>query len=203
MKHLNLRRLNILGIDIVATFAISASMVAAWMFFIKPSLSRTVHDVEASHQLADVRKLASDETRRLAAAQAELIRVKRELQAYQQPCWTDPDRNARIQQLFTIGKNHELDIESIEPSEAETIGGRKAMPLRLLARGSTTELIATLTSIRTEMPDIVLRTLEVSPAPDPTLRYVIVSAELLWIPPVTPAPPSTPTPPNQSVSSIR
>lgn len=176
----------LLKIDLAGLACVASAALIAWLTLVSPALERKHAENHAALQLPEARKLSADEARQLAHSEAELRRVKRELESYQHPSWTNPDRNHRIESLISIGRAHHLDVESVEPGEAETIASRRAMPLRLFARGRTTALNATLSALRTQMPDLILRSLDLTPVDDPVKPHLLISAEFLWIPPVIP-----------------
>lgn len=158
---------------------------------IRPAHQRIADNAVAAIELSSERDLAGTLARQLAARQAELRRLRAELDTFDHKCWSDTDRSRRIEGLFQTARGEGMTVEGVEPSDAERVGGRRVLPMRLAARSEFGPLVRTLNKLRQSQPDVVLRTLDTVPAPTGE-GQLLINAEFLWVPAPTPSPqPST------------
>lgn len=178
-----------------ATLVVLAGLtVAAWVFVLGPDLSRSSQDAEARIDLAEVRSHAAESSRALAAVQTGVARARLELDTYNQPCWSDSDRSRRLEWLYRVSRAAGLKIEGVEPGEAETVSNRRGLSMRLNGRGDYASIQNALHDLRTAMPDVVLRHIELNALSNGTTASsaaeaaeITVSMELLWLPVATAA----------------
>lgn len=179
-------------IDATAVLALATATALTWAFYISPALSRSQLEASAAERIVPLRRESVELSRQLAAAQADVIRVRHALTAYDQPCWTDPDRSRRMERLYALAKSAGLNVEGVEPLETETVALRRALPIRMTARGPFHAALSAIADTRRSMPDIVLRSLDLLEAGG-SGRELTVGVEWLWVPP-QPDPSTTPAP---------
>jgi hypothetical protein len=170
---------NPLKLDVAAVTLLAVVTGSAWMA-LRPMLSRSADESRAASSLVKERRNASDLSRQLAMAQTELRSSRRELETLSQPAWGDLDRSRRIEGLYRVARESGLKLDGINPGEPETTAGRRGLSLRLAGRGKYAALTATLAAIRQANPDMVIRSIDLSPAPN-SATEVGVNAEILWV----------------------
>lgn len=188
-------------LDAAAVVALAAATALTWMLYINPALSRSHREASAAERIVPLRRESVELSRQLAAAQADVIRVRHALTGYEQPCWTDPDRSRRMEKLYALAKSSGLNVEGVEPMEAESVALRRALPIRMTARGPFHATLAALADTRRAMPDIVLRSLDLLEAGG-SGRELTVGVEWLWVPP-QPDPVTAPSSPAPASTATR
>lgn len=168
-------------LDLIGAAVLLAVTAGLYFGVIGPARERWLTREATVQGLRSEREVASTLARSLSVRQAELRRLREQLEGFHHTCWAEQDRSRRIEWLLQLARTDGLTVESIEPAEGDTVAGRRVVPLRLTARGEFTALRQTLQRLRVSMPDVVLRSLEIvaSPAAE---THLLISADLLWVP---------------------
>jgi len=178
--------------DICATLLLAALTAAAWRGVLQPALSRSAGEIEAAREVVAHRADSADLARQLSAAQSDLRLTRDALSVFNQPGWTDSDRSRRIELVYTAARNAGVQVEGVEPSDAERVGGRRVLPMRLSGRGEYVSILRVIADIRRNQPDVVIRTMDIVSLPGGD-GQLFLTAELLWVPPAAqPGKPATP-----------
>lgn len=178
---------DILRHQVVAWTLLAGITVVCWLFLASPALSRSQRESDARAKLEPARKLASDGSRALAAAQADLSRTRAEFESFNQPAWAETDLSRRLEWFYGISRSAGLKVESVEPADVEILGGRRGLPLRLAARGTCAAVENALREFRSAMPDVVLRSADLTALPNPSMlseteaRQLVANFEFVWI----------------------
>jgi len=168
--------------DICATLLLAALTAAAWRGVLQPALSRSAGEIEAAREVVAHRADSADLARQLSAAQKDLRLTRAALSVFDQPGWTDSDRSRRIELVYTAARNAGVQVEGVEPSDAERVGGRRVLPMRLSGRGEYVSILRVIADIRRNQPDVVIRTMDIVSLPGGD-GQLFLTAELLWVPP--------------------
>lgn len=174
-------RLGTLKVDVIGGMLLVLLTATLYILVLRPAHQRWVTRESTAQELRAERDISTTLARSLAARQAELHRLRRTLDSFSQPCWVEQDRSRRLEWLFQLARAHGLVVESIEPAEGDRIAGRAVVPLRLTAHGEFESLVHLLGQMRRDMPDVVLRSLELTLSPAETSRLLIMT-DLLWVP---------------------
>jgi hypothetical protein len=167
----------------IASLLLGAGLTAGcWYGIIKPALLRRENDAAARVRLATVREGVDQSRQNLDIANRVLRSTQAQLGAFNQPCWKELDRSRRLEWLYSIARGNDLEIEAVEPGDAEIAGGRRVMPLRVTGRGPFNSVVSTLHGIRATMPDFLLRSTELTGSATPGSNSLVVTLELIWVP---------------------
>lgn len=166
-------------IDVTAVGIMAVVTVGA-LLGLQPALSRSADESRAVTQLVGERRATSELSRLLAQKQTELRVVKRSLEGFSQPFWTDTDKTQRMGALYTVAREAGIKPDVLEPSGVEMTAGRRGISLKLAGRGPFWAIAAMYSNIRTTAPDMVMRSIEVSPLANSD-DEVQVTTEILWV----------------------
>lgn len=187
---------------ITGTVVLLSVTAATFWGAVLPVWTRSASQAQAIADAAQQRTAATELARSLSAAQNKLRVAKTALLTFDQPCWTDADRSRRIERVYRVAHDAGLQVEGVEPSDAERVGGRRVLPMRLSARGGFASTVQTLAEIRKTQPDVVVRTLDMVAAPG-TEGQLMINIELLWVPPAADPNAKPSTPRNSREASVR
>lgn len=167
---------------VAVALALAGITALCWVFVVSPMLSQSSQSAVARDELERVRIQSAQSARSLAAAQTAVAHTRKTFDSYNQPCWTETDRSRRLEWLYSVSQAAGLKIESAEPGEVETISNRKAVAMRLSARGSYAAVIAAVHDLRIAMPDVLLSGMSLTALPGAEVAEVNVLLDLVWIP---------------------
>lgn len=168
--------------DVALGVVLAALTAAAWLVVVQPAVARSRGDELARGSLPEARRSVASAGRALATVQNALNRTGQDLALLDHACWTDLDRSSRVERIYTTSNNAGLHIEAVEPGEVEIVSDRRAYSFRVAARGTYASLAATLAGLRRAMPDVLVRSVDVTAAPVDDRPEVVVTMELLWVP---------------------
>jgi Tfp pilus assembly protein PilO len=176
---------------------------AGWWGAILPYLSRAASEAQAVAELSQSRLTAAEVARQLSTVQNQLRTARLELDTYNQPCWNQHERSHRIESIYQLARDSGVQVEAVEPSDTERVGGRRTLPMRLSAKGEFASLVRLFAELRRSQPDVVLRSLDMVTAPS-SEGQLLVNSELLWVPtsPANPTP-GQPNPNAPAEASVR
>lgn len=166
-------------IDAIAA-AIMVAVTAGSLIGLQPVLSRSADESRAVSMLVGERRATSELSRSLAQKQSEFRTVKRTLENFSQTFWTDTDKTRRMGAVYTVAREAGVKPDVLEPGSPEMTAGRRVVPLKLMGRGSYLAVAQMFTNIRAAAPDMVVRSVELSPLPNSD-EEVQLATEILWV----------------------